>query len=359
MSPRAIILVLLAVVFAGGTVYAANWWLNSQRLAMEPGKPEEVVAAPSREVLVTVTSLPTGSFIRPEHLRWQAWPDGDIAETWVTREGGLGGEQQIQGLAGAVVRQGIAAGEPVVAGRVVRPGERGFLAAVLHPGMRAVSVAVNATTAASGFIFPGDRIDLLLTHAPGGRRISETVLTNIRVLATDQSTNDQNATAVVARTVTVEATAHQVEMINVARSIGQLSLSLRSLAREDAIAAADGAAARIAAGQSPDAPAVATARDADAFAMSDQADSTLVASQPTSQPAPVEDSFVPGRGMTHAVDADVSRHLGRGPEVIVLRGSSARRQQVESEAPQDGAAAASDILTGTGDSIQDASNIMN
>jgi pilus assembly protein CpaB len=128
----------------------------------------------------------------------------------------------------------------VTQGALVRPGERGFLAAALGPGMRAVTVGVSATSGVAGFVFPGDRVDIVLTHqvAGGGSgdplRVSETIIRNVRVLATDQRINardaEGNQVATAIATVTLEATPRIAERIAVAQSIGQLSLSLRSLA---------------------------------------------------------------------------------------------------------------------------------
>jgi pilus assembly protein CpaB len=122
---------------------------------------------------------------------------------------------------------------------LMRPGDRGFLAAVLGPGMRAISVPVTATSGVAGLVFPGDRVDLILSHQvkdeldPAGppKTTSETVLTDIRVLAIDQTVTDQDNKPVLAKTVTFEVTPKQVEVIGVASSLGSLSLSLRSLAR--------------------------------------------------------------------------------------------------------------------------------
>ena len=127
------------------------------------------------------------------------------------------------------------AGEPVTLRKLVGPGERGFLAAALAPGMRAVTVPVNQTTGIAGFIFPGDRVDMLLTHlvvdARGSeRQASETVLYNVRVLAVDRDTNNIENAPKVASTVTLEVTPKIAEVISVLRKLGDLSLSLRSLA---------------------------------------------------------------------------------------------------------------------------------
>jgi pilus assembly protein CpaB len=139
-----------------------------------------------------------------------------------------------------VVRRRIAAGEPITDGLVVKPGDRGFLAAVLEPGMRAVSVPINAISSHSGLIFPGDRIDLILTQAlstnegeDSVRRVSETVLQDIRIIAMGADTNDDPAEGKAnqkAKTATFEVTPAQAEQVTLLTELGKLSLSLRSLA---------------------------------------------------------------------------------------------------------------------------------
>jgi pilus assembly protein CpaB len=143
-------------------------------------------------------------------------------------------------LIGTVVRNAVTAGQPITKGSLVRPGDRGFLAAALGPGMRAVTVPVSALTGVAGFIFPGDRVDLVLTQivdGPGGPplKVSETIMRNLRVLATDQRSSniaDETGKTVVReyKLVTMEATPSIAERITVAQSIGTISLSLRSLA---------------------------------------------------------------------------------------------------------------------------------
>jgi pilus assembly protein CpaB len=151
----------------------------------------------------------------------------------------IDGEADMTKLLGTVVRNPITAGEPVTQGSIVSPGDRGFLAAALGPGMRAVTVPVSEKTGVGGFIFPGDRVDVMLTQTISGEgqplNTAETVLKNLRVLATDQSTEtttDENGKTVVQafRTVTLEATPRIAEKITVAQTIGTISLSLRSIA---------------------------------------------------------------------------------------------------------------------------------
>jgi pilus assembly protein CpaB len=134
------------------------------------------------------------------------------------------------------VRKHIAAGQPITGGSIVKPGQRGFMAAVLNPGMRAVSLSTSAVSSVAGFVFPGDRVDILLTHRVGGRRgrlVTETMMTKVRVLAIDQKVTDGNQKAKVGKTVTVEVTPRQAEVMAVAANLGKLSLSLRSLKQVD------------------------------------------------------------------------------------------------------------------------------
>ncbi|MGH7021273.1 MAG: Flp pilus assembly protein CpaB, partial [Brevundimonas sp.] len=138
---------------------------------------------------------------------------------------------------GAVVREPILAGEPIVARKIVRAGDSGYMAAYLEPGMRAMAIRVTVETAAGGFILPGDRADVLLTRevkAPGGdaaKFVTATVMQNVKVLAIDQSTRAaDDALAVVGATATLEISGPDAEVLALAKSEGDLSLVLRSYA---------------------------------------------------------------------------------------------------------------------------------
>src|SRR4029079_8442919 len=143
-------------------------------------------------------------------------------------------------MLGTVVRYPITAGQPVTRGALVGPQDRGFLAAALGPGMRAITVPVNVSTGVAGFVFPGDHVDMVLTETvqAGGDgpplKVSETIVRNLRVLATDQRTDskgeDGKTEVKTFSNVTLEATPRIAEKVAVAQSVGQLSLSLRSIA---------------------------------------------------------------------------------------------------------------------------------
>lgn len=189
------------------------------------------------KILVARKSLPVGTIIDQESLTYQPWPKGMMQSAYYV-EGGA--DADIGKLLGTVVRNPITAGQPITRGALVGPSDRGFLAAALGPGMRAVTVPVSATSGVAGFVFPGDRIDMVLTQEVRGGgdgtplRVSETIVRNLRVLATDQRIDAKDeegkTVAKVFNTVTLEATPRLAEKIAVAQSLGQLSLSLRSIA---------------------------------------------------------------------------------------------------------------------------------
>ncbi len=236
MNAKTIVIAIVALVVAGATGLLIQSWMSAQRNALLRAVPKVDTSVP--KVMVARKSLPAGTFLKPEHLEWRAWPKAGIAKAYLVK-----GKRTVNELVGAVVRRGISAGEPITDGRIVKPGSRGFMAAVLTPGMRAVSVKTNATTGIAGFVFPGDRVDLILTHklksgkgtSRKTQQVSETVLTGVRVLGVDQRTSDQKGKGKirVPKTTTIEVTPKQVEMVAVARELGKLSFSLRSLAIEE------------------------------------------------------------------------------------------------------------------------------
>ena len=231
MRARTLVLFVVALTLAGGTAMLVRSFL-----AQRPNAEAEALAkpaAPQKSVLVARGGITRGQILKPQDFSWQVWPEGGIDKNYI-----LSGSRTAESFAGWVARDPFAAGEPISEAKIVSPGSRGFLAAVLRPGMRAISVPVTATSGISGFVFPGDQVDLLITHLPAGvagtngaqHRAAETVLQDVRVIGVDQKLDSKNGEALVAHTATLEVTPKQSEMIAVATEIGKLSLSLRSLA---------------------------------------------------------------------------------------------------------------------------------
>lgn len=231
LNPRILILAVVALGLAVGTGLLVQGWMEAQRIAILSSIPKPEAKKADSRILVAKRTLPAGLLIKPRDVEWRAWPKRGIAKSYAVE-----GRRKIEDFTGAVVRKGISAGEPISEGRMVKPGQRGFMAAVLSAGMRAISIQVDSTSGIAGFVFPGDRVDLLLTQRRGGgnkariERFSETLLEGVRILAMDQNTNDENEKAKLAKTATLEVTPKQAEMIAVAVQLGKLSFSLRSLA---------------------------------------------------------------------------------------------------------------------------------
>jgi pilus assembly protein CpaB len=238
MRARTLMLLVVALILAGGTTMMARVWLASQRSAPAEASPI-AVPTPAKSVLIARTPIQRGQLLKPDDLAWEPWPEGGIDKNYVVI-----GTKTPDAFSGWVARMPISAGEPITDAKIVAPGNRGFLAAVLRAGTRAVSVPVSLTSGISGFVFPGDQVDLILTYSvqetprPGqaqvgaalDHKVSETVLRGIRVIAIDQKLDvkagEANANL---KTATFEVTPKQSEIIALASEMGKLSLSLRSL----------------------------------------------------------------------------------------------------------------------------------
>ncbi len=237
---RRVLVPIAALLIAGAAALYARTWVESRQAA--PAATAAPSPAAGRMVLVAAVDLPAGSFLQPGSIRWQAWPDVELPPSYFVK--GVRGEDQ---AVGAVVRYALARGQPLTDSGLVKPGERGFLAAVLAPGMRAVSVPVDEASANAGLIFPGDRVDLVLAQsltgeAAGGaaRRAAETVLEDVRVLAMGRRlvAAAGEESSIQARTVTLEVSPAGAERVALVTELGKLALSLRSLARSEAAAPA-------------------------------------------------------------------------------------------------------------------------
>lgn len=225
-------------------------------LGMQP-PPAPVVAAAQPEapppptrvnVLAAARPVRAGALVRPEDFAPKEMlatdvPPGAIPDTPTVRAQ----------LGGGMLRRSLGIGDPFLATDIMRTGERGFLAAVLGPGSRAVSIAVDGTLSAGGLIWPGDHVDLILTQtldqqqqqdgSPGRRVLGETVLSDLRVVAVDRhltqgamgdSTDGNSVSSGAARIVTVEVTREGAERIAVAERLGKLALTVRSADDPDA-----------------------------------------------------------------------------------------------------------------------------
>jgi len=214
---------------------------RTQAVAATPGAPP----LPLPAVITIRAPLPPGHILRPEDLAEVRW-----ANTTPPQSAIIAGSPEADALAGGVTRRAFATGEMVVPGSVITPGERGFLAAIVTPGHRAIAVSVDAVTAAGGLIWPGDRVDIILTQeirddgvALSQRVVSETILSDVRILSADQKLEQAGDAGKgvegameprrVPTTVTVEVTPADAERLTVAATLGRLHLTLRGVAATD------------------------------------------------------------------------------------------------------------------------------
>jgi len=213
-----------------------------------PQQPSADPVNAKAEILVATTTLLPGALLRDKDVAWQAAAKADPGE--IIRPSGVGNnaaaelEQKARAeVFGAALRAEIIAGEPIRRTTIVKPADRDFLQMVLSPGARAIAIPVATGGASTGLLYPGDRVDVILTQSfkndplPARRSVSETVVKSLRVLVVDPiDVKSVSASNAFGRTVTLEVTPEQAEKINVATELGKLSLTLRGVSRAGGVA---------------------------------------------------------------------------------------------------------------------------
>jgi len=236
MNPgRIIVLVIAGIAAVGAAMMARNLTRQPEPQAVAE-VPMHAPKAAVAQVLVARRDIAIGRRITPEELSWQEWPVEALNDAFITQKQNA---NALQNYAGAIARTKIAAGEPISDRKLVNPGDAGFMAAVLSPGMRAVSVRISVETGAGGFILPNDRVDVLLTQERQKSRRNEradgyfarTILENVRVLAIYQSFKQvEDEEVVIGSTATLALNRKDAELLALAEASGNLSLALRSVA---------------------------------------------------------------------------------------------------------------------------------
>ncbi|MBY0429937.1 MAG: Flp pilus assembly protein CpaB [Rhodospirillales bacterium] len=234
MRPLALVLILVALLISGATAFLAKRFLDDKSAQQAQAQAQAVAIA---EILVAGRDIRTGTILKDTDLRYEKWPRHLVDPRFVGR---TGNDDPKGNYVGSVAKRNLMAGEPMVASAVFRQDDAGMLAGMLTPGMRAVSVGITPTNAASGFVLPNDRVDALLSielkvaGPDGGRAFSsEVILEDLRVLAVDTNLAPNEKTgpaAIPGKTVTLEVTPKQAEKLITAEMMGNLSLVLRSTA---------------------------------------------------------------------------------------------------------------------------------
>jgi pilus assembly protein CpaB len=227
MKPARIVVLVIAVAAGGIAALLAG--------RSDPPPPPAPVALETVDVLVANSDIPIGNTVNAPDLRWQLWPAASAGAAFIRKNER---PEAITELTGSVARAPFFSGEPIRESKLVKVGGSGYMAAALPSGMRAISLDIVPETGASGFILPNDHVDVILTRrdraaekAAGVEVItSETILSNVRVLAIGQSVEEKNGQRVVdGKQATLELTPRQAETLALSRQLGTITLALRSL----------------------------------------------------------------------------------------------------------------------------------
>ena len=197
MSPMRIIILVVAAAAAVLAAFLVRNLANQPPVVEQAAPVERIVEVEvsQQKVLIARTDLRVGTLLTPDEFEWANWPEATINPAYYTQEIA---PDAMETLTGSVVRTAIYADEPIMPQKIVQKGETGFMAALLRPGMRAVTIEISPESASAGFILPDDRVDVILTQeieVPFGeetitKTITNTILENARVLAIDQTFGD-------------------------------------------------------------------------------------------------------------------------------------------------------------------------
>jgi pilus assembly protein CpaB len=226
-------LVVLGIAVAAGGLAALLASRSEQ--PPPPPPPAPVAQIDTVEILIAQKDIGIGTALSTQDIQWQAWPASAASPAFIRKSER---PDAIAQFAGAIVRVPMATGEPIRDNKVIKAKGSGYMAAILPTGMRAISTEISAETGAGGFILPNDRVDVILSRrdreaekASGVEtHTSDTILSDVRVLAIDQMVQEKDGQrVVVGKTATLELTQRQAETLAVSRQTGSLSLALRSI----------------------------------------------------------------------------------------------------------------------------------
>lgn len=235
MNVRQRVLLMIALIAAIGVALLVFGMMGNRS---KPTLAQPVVAM--TRVLVAARDIPPGMPLTTDMVTWESWPQSTVPVGFLTGDGSAEGLKRV---VGTVSRAHILAGEPLTNGKILKSDSAGYMAATLTPGMRAVALPVSISTAAGGFVQPGNHVDVLLTRIRDTRPDTDIILTDIRVLAIDQTSGQDRSTGDNAKdkspgavraiqTVTLELTPEQTKELAQAKALGSLSLALRPLATQ-------------------------------------------------------------------------------------------------------------------------------
>jgi len=229
-------LIFAAVMLAGGTAYLLRDYLSSQQAEIAAMAPQ----APTLKVLVTAADMPMGTAVNTNNAVWVDWPEDGIQDGYMVKTGEADPLAQFE-KEKFVTRRAFTKGEPITMARLYKATDPGFLRGALKPGMRAFALRSTAETASAGFILPGDRVDIMLSHGMmstailtrgldpsstaslGIAHTTETIMKDLHVLAVDQRVSEFEGGAMLGKTVLLEVTPKQAELLSAAKAMGTVN----------------------------------------------------------------------------------------------------------------------------------------
>lgn len=235
-----LIILAVALIAAIAAAFLVRGIANQQpATAVGPAQTVEKIVeveVSQQKVLVAKTDLKVGTLLTPDEFRWANWPESTINPAYYTQDVA---PDSMEELTGSVVRSAMYADEPIMPQKIVQKGDTGFMAALLNPGMRAMTIEISPESASAGFILPDDRVDIILTELieySGDedlppQLITHTIMENTRVIAIDQTFGDVDGIpTLTGSTATMEISQEQAELLANSQRSGTLSLTLRSAA---------------------------------------------------------------------------------------------------------------------------------
>ncbi|ACT48307.1 Flp pilus assembly protein CpaB [Methylotenera mobilis] len=214
-NPRAFLMIVVSVGIGLGAVVLASRWISQQAATVASSK-----------VVVAAINIDLGTPLTPQMLKVADWPRGSVP---------VGATDDIKTLDARVVKTSLLQGEPVLESKLAPLGATGGLSAVIAEGNRAMTVRVNDVVGVAGFALPGNYVDIVVNTEDESvkaenvnKSISKIVLEHIMVLAVAQEQNRDETKPKVVNAVTLEVTPAQAEKLDLARSVGTLSLVLRN-----------------------------------------------------------------------------------------------------------------------------------
>jgi pilus assembly protein CpaB len=226
MRANSVLILIVAIVMGGIAAFLARNWMLSRT---------QVSTAANATIMAASKAIPFGTPLGDDNVREIPWAAGAIPE------GSFPSKEALFKEGRRIALSVIQPNEPILKSRITGPGERASLSTLLSKDMRAITIRVDDVRGVAGFIFPNDRVDVVLNRtvpnsSSGRREVSDLLLQDVKVIAVDQISSEQKEKATIAKAVTLEVTPFQAQKISLATTVGSLSLILRKAGDSNVVA---------------------------------------------------------------------------------------------------------------------------